>query len=821
MVMRVSLATLLLAYLLVIHSPVDPSQDMSWALFPAGYLIFSMGLTLSALRGQRSPAYRRILSNLADTITITYLMVQTGEAGAALFVLYLWITLGGGFRFGIKAMAISTGFALVGFSTVIAFTPFWQQHQMLAVGLLLSLAVLPAYASFLIRQLHRARARAEEANAAKSQFLARMSHELRTPLNGIRGTTELLLNSRRLTAEEQGMLGIIQESVSVSLRQIDSVLDYSRIEAGKLEIKQIDFDLYQLLHSTAQMLGTAAREKNLRFLLRISPEAPYRLIGDPHYLREVLLNLLSNAIKFTTQGYVALQVDKIALEPKRVRLRFEVRDTGMGMSPESLGRIWESFNQVDMGITRRHDGAGLGTTIAKHLVELMGGHMAVTSVISRGSVFWCELPFTLQDDVSQDLRGPTGGRALLLSNDIDTAQKFRRHMDEPDHSLVVMNSGKEAIDALGRGIRLGTPFHLVLVDDRLIAAANNKNPADALVERALAAQTPVFLVTDTPHDIEQLCGWAYAGILSRKTPPAVLAAAFRTSPHFHVQTNTSPQVVKVEPWAWGQNNAHRRRVLVADDNRTNRLILEQMLKSAGYGVDVASDGEQALEHLTTGRYRAAVLDLHMPGLDGISLLRRYRQSQPLGQRIPIVMLTADATFDARSACAEAGADAFLTKPTTTESLLSILDRLVCEREVHVLSTHANRAGRPEDIELPILDVAVLAELQRLCPDPERLATVFEAFHAEGEAVMAAINTAAAIHNQTSFAEWVHAMKGNAANVGALRLMRACRLVQAAAVLEFRRDGRALAATLQAEFLAAQQALHELVPRAARPDRPLR
>ena len=820
MILRIAFVASLLAYSITAHFPTNFGPGLpGWIIFLSAYLVFSLAMATVALRSRHSPEYRRMITNVADTAAITYLMANTGEAGAVLFLLYLWVTFGNGFRFGIKAMGISTGLSVAGFAVVIVFNDFWRQHAMLAGGLLLALVVLPSYASYLIRQLHRARARAEEASAAKSQFLARMSHELRTPLNGIRGTTDLLRTSRRLSVEEHGLLGVIQESVDTSLRQIDSVLDFSRIEAGKLAIAQANFDLHQLLHNTARMVGAAAREKSLRFLLRISPQAPYRLIGDAHYLREVLLNLLSNAIKFTHNGYVALQVEPIDIGTAHVRLRFEIRDTGIGIGTEGLERIWESFTQEEAGTARHHGGTGLGTTITKHLVELMGGHIAVSSIKGRGTVFWCELPFALQTDADQNEPVAAGARALLLSTDADTIRDLGQRLESINRSLVVASSSKETLDALGRGIRLGNPAHLILVDERLLGVAGNRHLADEFVDPALAAQTPLYLVSDAVHDVEQLCGLGYAGTVPRHPSAALLATAFRTSPHFHTQTTNSPQVVKVEPWAWGQNSANRRRVLIADDNRTNRMILEQILKSAGYVVDVASDGEAALEHLASGRHRAAVLDLRMPGLDGINLLRRYRQLLPVGQRVPIVMLTADATFDARSECAEAGADAFLTKPASTETLLATLDRLICEREVHVLPRRAAPSERSaDDIELPVLDTSVLAELDRLYHDPARLVAVFEAFETEGKVLLTAITSAAAAHNHPAFAEWVHAMKGNAANVGALRLMRACRMAEAAGVLEFRREGMALVQALREHFFAAQQALQELTPAAANPDR---
>jgi two-component system sensor histidine kinase RpfC len=566
------------------------------------------------------------------------------------------------------------------------------------------------------------------------------------------------------------------------------------------------------------MVSPAAQAKSLRLLLRVAPATPHRWVGDPHHLREVLLNLLSNAIKFTHSGYVALQVEPVVLHEDGARLRFEVRDTGIGIAPEALERIWESFAQEDTGTSRHYGGTGLGTTIARHLVELMGGRIAVSSIKGRGTVFWFELPLRRQAGPAAAETAVPGARVLLLSADPAAAQSLQPVVERLHGVMVTVTSPADAVAALGRAIRLGNPWQLLLVDDLLAVPPGAGHGASELVTKALATHTPLYLLTDTAYDVERLCEWGYAGTFARWPAPAMLASAIHASPHFETDapSGAAPGVVRVEPWAWGRSVKAARRVLVADDNRTNRLILEQMLESAGYAAEVAGDGETALERLAAGGFKAAVIDLHMPGLDGVDLLRRYRLLRPSG-RIPIVMLTADATFSAKSECADAGADAFLTKPVTAETLLSTLERLIHERDVRALPGEAAELAEPAG-EGAVLDVSVLAELDRLCRDPARLAAVIEAFDAEAEGLLARMAEAVVARNYPAFAEWVHALKGNAANVGAARLAAACRRTEAAGVLEFRRDGAGQVRELRARFTEARQALHEFVPGVATPGR---
>ena len=812
---RVAITATVLGYLVVHQFPLNFDQGIpGWLVFLIAFLLFSVVVTAAALRDQQSRLYRRVAANIADVITVTYLMANTGESGAPLFVIYLWVTLGNGFRFGLTAMATSAVLSVAGFTFVMLTAELWRQHTMLSAGVMLALLVLPAYTAHLIRQLHRARERAEEASAAKGQFLARMSHELRTPLNGILGTAELLRNNHRLTPTDRELLGVIKESVSVSLRQIDSVLDFARIEAGKLVLEHAEFDLHRILHATVRMVSPAAREKNLRLLVRISPQAPFRLIGDSHHLREILLNLLSNAIKFTHSGYVAIQVEPIAVTDNTAHLRFEIRDTGIGIATEALGRIWESFTQEDTGTNRRYGGTGLGTTIAKQLVELMNGKISVSSIKGRGAVFWCDMPFQRPSDHSQAETAIAGARVLVLMTDGEALQRLQRDIALLSATMLAIATKEEAIAALARGIRLNNPWHLLLVDEKLVVAPGDGHRADELAAKALIAQTPLYLITDSVRDAEQLCEWGYAGMLPRHPVTAALVNAIHASPHYDAQADEASGVVRVEPWAWGREAKTGARILVADDNRINRMILEEILTSAGYEVDIVNDGEVALQHLTTRRYQAALLDLHMPGLDGDDLIRRYRLLKA-GARMPIVMLTADVTFNAKSDCADAGADAFLTKPVTAEKLLSTLGRLIHERQVHNLPLPADSVDdEPAESESPTLDISVLAELDRLCRDPSRFMAVIETFETECDALLVRIAETISARNHSAFTEWVHALKGNAMNVGAMQLASACQRIEAAGVLDFRQRGTERVRELSEQLAAARQALRALCPQDA-------
>jgi two-component system sensor histidine kinase RpfC len=815
--LRVAISVAVLTYLSVRHYPIPLDQTPPhWLAFLSAFLVVSVIVAMSAYRDRKTSVPRRLSANAMDIAAVSYLMASTPEEGAPLFVLYLWITLGNGFRFGVKPMVVSATLSVIGFTAVVASSDLWRVHMMLTVGVMTALVILPGYAAHLIRQLHKARERAEEASAAKGRFLARMSHELRTPLNSILGTTDILRNNRQQSKEDNDLLEVIQDSVSVSLRQIDNILDFSKLEAGKLQLDHAEFDLHELVNSTTRMVDPMARDKQLRVTVNISPEVPYLLVGDPHHLREILLNLLSNAVKFTNTGYVAVEVRLTDKDEQDALIHFEIRDTGIGIAPEALERIWESFSQEDTDTTRRYGGTGLGTTIAKQLVELMGGNIDVASLKGRGTAVWFSLPLRMQANPFGLSDKIAGARVLAVVAHPRSVAALQDVIDDIDGSVTFAGSVAEAASLYGRGVRLGNLWHLVLVDDRLATDAQRTHLAQSLTGKTTQMRTPVYLLSDTPPDLEELYAWGYTAALPSQLSSTVLARLIHASRHYSDEPAKPSAVVRVEPWAWGRDSKVTPRVLIADDNRTNRLILSQILESAGYDVESVGDGDAALDRLMAGGYKAAVLDMHMPGLDGVELLQQYRMLRP-NSTVPMIMLTADATFGAKRDSADAGASAFLTKPAKSEVLLSTLERLIHDNEVRVL-TPMLRPAAPErsDNRAPVLDLTVLAELDRLCRDPKKLTDVVTTFESEAVSLLDGIATAVGARDHSAYAEWVHALKGNAANVGAVKLVDACRQAEAAGVVTFRRDGLVLLQDLKERFTEVQLALHELVRPAAPP-----
>src|SRR5436190_2223518 len=372
-------------------------QDLAHWLVYFVYLVATFGILASIVIQPGASPLRRTLGAAADAAMVTWTLIEFGEAGGPLYLIFLWITLANGFRYGANYLLITLVFCVVGFGTALALSEFWVEHRTLGIGLLVGLVVLSLYVKRLVTQLFDAIARAEAANQAKRRFISVVSHELRTPLNAIIGMADLLRDTA-LTREQADMLHTLRSSSRLMLAQVDDVLDFSKIEAGKLTLEKADFDLHALVNSTSRILSAQAAAKGLEIIASIMPEVPPAVRGDPHHLRQVLINLVGNALKFTEKGNVTVHVSSQSESADQVRLKFSIRDTGIGIPPEAQAKIFESFTQADQSTTRRFGGTGLGTTIAKQLVELMGGRIGLESAVGLGSTFWFEVELEKQPE---------------------------------------------------------------------------------------------------------------------------------------------------------------------------------------------------------------------------------------------------------------------------------------------------------------------------------------------------------------------------------------------------------------------------------------